>query len=430
MGVQLALPFVETIPLQGGERRKILVISSKFPNRIHFQQGLFVYQLVRELSRENEFMVVCPISKTPSISLLKRAFKRPSILRLYYRQMRQIPQSDNYHGLPVVYPRLWYLPKKIAHFSDGIFLLGRLLPVILKIRTTFKFEIIHAQFAFPEGFAATLLGKLFAVPSVIHCQGSDINVDLGRSFILTRFVTYTLNRARFIFAASREIQQKITDYARPVSSMKLVPNGVNLRLFFPCDKIKARSMLHVPLDQRIILYVGSLFWDKGVNYLIDAMEIIALKRQDVSLYILGDGDLGEALARKVMNLRLEKRVFFLGSKPQTKVPRWMNAADLVVLPSVSEGWPPVIAESLACGTPIVASRVGGIPEILDSPKIGLLFNPRDAVDLANNIVSGLQKTWKEQLLVNKAMQYSWRNIATEVNAVYLQLAKDGSRRTD
>jgi glycosyltransferase involved in cell wall biosynthesis len=419
----LDLPIVETNPRQGGERRKILVISSKFPNRIHFQQGLFVYQLVRELSRENEFMVVCPISKTPSISLLKRAFKRPSVLRQYYRQMQQIPQSDIYHGLPVVYPRLWYLPKKLAHFSDGIFLLARLLPVILKIRTKFRFDIIHAQFAFPEGFAATMLGKLFGAPSVIHCQGSDINVDLGKNFILTRFVTYTLNRARFIFAASREIQQKITSYARPEGSMKLVPNGVNLRLFFPCDKIKARAMLNLPLGKRLILYVGSLYWGKGVNYLIDAMEIIAMQHQDVSLYILGDGDLGEALARKVVNLKLEDRIFFLGNKPQTKVPRWMNAVDLLVLPSVSEGWPPVIAESLACGTPIVASRVGGIPEVLDSPQIGLLSNPRDAFDLANSIVQGLQKTWNEHLLVSKAMQYSWRNIATEVNAVYFLLAK-------
>ena len=407
---------------QDNKQHKILVISSKFPNKIQFQQGLFVYELVRELSKENQFVVICPISKTPSISLMKRAFKKPAVLRQHYQQIKKIPRIDNYHGISVYYPKLWYLPKKIAHFSDGILLFSRLMPSILRIRKTFKFEIIHAQFAFPEGFVATMLGKIFGVPSVVHCQGSDINADLGKNVVLTRFVTYTLNQAHYVFAASKEIQQKINSYTKLDGLLKLVPNGVNLRLFFPYDKIKARKILNLPLEKSIIFYVGGLYWSKGVNYLIDAMEVVAQQCPDVFLYILGEGDLNDALQRKVQKLDMEDRVIFLGNMPHTKVPRWMNAVDLLILPSVSEGWPPVIPESLACGTPVIASRVGGIPEIIDSSKIGLLSNPRDASDLAKNILFGLSKTWNESLLVNKAMQYSWRKIATEVNDVYFSLS--------
>lgn len=403
--------------------RKILVISSKFPNKIHFQQGLFVYELVKELSRENQFFVICPVPKTPSLALFKRAMKKPGLLTQYYRQLKKIPRIDNYHGVPVRYPRIWYLPKKIAHFSDGIFLLLRLLPVVAKLRRSFRFDIIHAQFAFPEGFVTTILGKVFGVPAVVHCQGGDINSDLGRNFVLTRFLTYTLNHANYVFAASREIREKINSYSNLNGLLKLIPNGVNLRLFFPYDKIKARKILNLPLEKNIILYVGSLYSGKGVNYLIDAMELLSLQCSDVLLYILGAGDLDNALQRKVRKLNLQEKVVFLGNKPQTKVPRWMNAVDLLILPSVSEGLPPVIPESLACGTPVVASRVGGIPEIIDSTKIGLLANPRDANDLAKNILAGLRKTWNESLLVNRAMEYSWRKIAAEVNDIYCTLAK-------
>lgn len=407
--------------MQDGQQRKILVISSKFPNKIHFQQGLFVYELVKELSKENQFVVICPISKTPSISLLSRALKNPRKLGEYYRQLRKIPQTDTYHGISVYYPRLWYLPQKFAHFSRGFFLFARVMPLILKIRKKFKFDIIHAQFALPEGFAATLMGKALGVPVVVHCQGSDINSDLGKNIILTNLVKYSLNHAQYVFAASKEIRQKIDHYTDLNGLLKLVPNGVNLRMFFPYDKIKARKNLNLPLDKNIILYVGSLYWGKGVNYLIDAMEDVARKCPDVLLFILGEGDLDDALKRKVRKLDLEHRIKFLGNKPQTKVPRWMNAVDLLILPSVSEGLPPVIPESLACGTPVVASRVGGVPEIIDSGKIGLLSNPRDAGDLAKNILLGLRKTWNESMLVNRAMQYSWRKIAAEVNDVYATL---------
>lgn len=399
----------------------LLVISSRFPNRIQKQFGIYVYELLKELSHYNNIQVLCPVSLTPPIDLLKETIQTPYSIINYYKTLNQIPKFDNYKGIPVRYIKHFYLPKKIAQFTEGFILYAKLLPIVYNMRSHFKFDIIHGHFAFPEGLAAYLLGKTFGVPSVIHCHGSEITTDLGKNYIQTKLTVYALTHADFKFAVSNDIRNKILEYTDLNGSLKVVTNGVNINKFYPKGKNSARKHLGLPLNQRIILFVGNLFNVKGVNYLIDAMEEIKLQEQEIRLYIIGDGILKEALIRKVRKLNLENIIFFSGSISHNKVPIWMSAADLFILPSLSEGWPSVLPESFACGTPVVASRIGGIPEMINSDNYGYLTNPRDSHDIAQKIIKALNKSWDRDALIQRAKECSWEKIAKNIQNVYENL---------
>lgn len=205
-----------------------------------------------------------------------------------------------------------------------------------------------------------------------------------------------------------------------VSSDKLhvIPNGYNERLFKPIPSDLIRKKLALPFNKRIILSVGNLVDIKGHTYLIDAMSIVLKKEADVILVILGSGPLMERLRKKVDKLGLNGRILLLGRRPHDEYPMWMNASDIFVLPSLGEGFPTVIPEALACGKPVIGTRVGGVPEALADPNVGILVDSRDSLALANAILTALKKKWQTEIIVNYAKRYSWGKIVEKILEIY------------
>lgn len=225
-----------------------------------------------------------------------------------------------------------------------------------------------------------------------------------------------------VFVPSEKAKKILVDeLGISASKVSVIYNGFDENLFKPIDKMVARQMLSLPQHKKILLNVAALVPVKGHKYLLKAMSIVSRARDDVVLVIIGDGALRKELERDVDALGLKDKVIIAGPKPHKEIPLWMNAADVFVLSSISEGNPTVMFEALSVGLPFVGTSVGGIPEIIKHGEYGLLAKPRDAEDLASKIIEALDTKWDRTKIIEYAKQFSWSNIARKVLNVYNNL---------
>jgi len=201
-----------------------------------------------------------------------------------------------------------------------------------------------------------------------------------------------------------------------------LPNGYSNSVFKPLNVYNCRVELGLPLDKKILLNIGNLEDYKGQIYLINAMEKILKKNDDILLYIIGRGSLRSKLESRIKALNLTENIFLVGSnKPMEEIPKWFNACDVFVLPSLSEGNPTVMFEALGCGKPFVGTDVGGIPEIIVNDNLGFLVKPRNANSLSKAIQKALEKTWDIEYILNYAKQFTWKAIVDQMIKIYKKL---------
>jgi len=282
-----------------------------------------------------------------------------------------------------------------------------------------KFDLIHAHFTYPQGYVGIKLGEEFDVPVVITAHGFDVYDLPFRDREWEKKIKWILNKTNHVITVSKS-NKKILVEKLGVSENKLsvIPNGFNSNLFYPMDNTEFKWKLNIPLDKKIILNVASLNQVKGQRYLIDAMKEIVKYRKDILCIIIGDGMLRKDLKSQVKKLGLKNYIKLTGSKPHDEIPLWMNAADLFVLPSLSEGNPTVMFEALGTGLPFIGTRVGGVPEIITSEDYGLLCECANSKDLADKILIGLDKEWDRENILEYAKQFTWENIAKEIIGIY------------
>ena len=178
----------------------------------------------------------------------------------------------------------------------------------------------------------------------------------------------------------------------------VIPNGVDLNKFRLMTRKEAKQQLGLDEDKRYLLYVGRLVAVKGLDLLLDAFAQLTQKWRDVELLLVGDGAERGALEHQATDLGIRDKVHFVGAQPHEQVVLWMNAGDVFCLPSHKEGLPTVLLEALACGIPIVATSVGGIPEIVDDRQVGRLVRSRDPREMAACIEEVLETCWDRQQL--------------------------------
>jgi glycosyltransferase involved in cell wall biosynthesis len=152
--------------------------------------------------------------------------------------------------------------------------------------------------------------------------------------------------------------------------------------------------------------------------LVESMKEVVSERNDVFCYIGGSGPLRRELEARVSELGLHKHVRILGFVPEDELVYWFNSADLFVLPSLSEGNPGVMFEALGCGTPVVATRIGGIPEVINSEEYGVLTDAGDSHKLAKTLLNALDKNWNHEKILSYASRFSWENNASAMKGVY------------
>ncbi len=381
---------------------RILVLVNDFPNENNSHiTNIFVKEQVRALAKfVDEINVVVPI---PIGIEIKRKIK--------YR---------NYDLLPNTH--IWFLryfnpmfPLSHLKFNKQRILFEyRALRKFIR-NNDLKFDLIHAHYTWPSGVVAVELKKKFKTPVVIteHTHISLYPRLLNRDPLIIN----TWKRADTIIRVNKK---DIPWFKKIVPSVKFVHilNGYNPDRIRIIPRSTSRKYLDLPINSKILFNLAGLFPYKGHKYLIDAMSLVIKEQDDVVCFIGGSGPLKRKLETQIKILKLENHVKLLGFVPDDEVAYWMNAADLFVLPSLSEGNPTVMFEALGVGLPFIGTAVGGIPEVITLEDYGFLCEPANPKELAEKILRALDKKWDREKIREYAKQFTWENITKKILKVY------------
>ena len=385
-------------------RLRILTFTALYPNKVNPLHAIFIHQRVKHLARRpgNSVEVIAPVPYSPSWLPVPR-----------WSQFSRIPHEEAIDGIRVHHPRYPFLPG-ISMPAHGMLMYLASLPVARRLHREKPFDCIDAHFVYPDGFAAVRLGKHLSLPVVVSARGTDINVY--SSFPLIRpMLRWTLVNAAGAIAVSADLKNKMIALGIPEAKIQVIANGVDTERFQPLDVKSARKQLGLPEEGPIAVSVGSLIESKGHHLLIASVAKLAAQFPKLRLYVIGEGVYRAKLEDLTRDKHLQERVFLPGNRPNEELPLWFGAADLSCLMSSREGWPNVVSEALACGTPVLATRIGGIPEIVTSPELGM-FVERDVDSIAAGLEQALTKSWNREEIARRSRSRSWDAVAAEVEA--------------
>jgi teichuronic acid biosynthesis glycosyltransferase TuaC len=328
-----------------------------------------------------------------------------------------------YDNVSVYYPRCFFIPRMVPGMGYK-----RKLDFDLRLHAIMKciqkheigFDLIHAHFTLPSAHCADMLKEKYHVPYVITANEDSgwlqEEIDLADPRIENAWV-----HADRIMTINRWDIPKLIQYnLRTIS----VPYGF-IQKYSPLDMHACRNVLNMPQDAKILFTFGILQKRKGLEYLIEAMEIIQRTRDDIQCYIGGKAEYERSyetsIRKRVTELNLEDRVHFLGFMHGPDIPTWINACDLFVLPSLEEGFGIAQIEALACGKPVIATKNSGSMDILTDPDVGILCERADSEDFARGILLGLTRSWDTEKIVQFSGKYRGDNVAQMILSVYREV---------
>ena len=384
---------------------RVLVITKIFPNAAEPTSAPFNRQQIVALSRICRVEVLATIPWYPGARLLAG---RSSAGRL-----TEVPDREVIEGIDVRHPRTLFVPR-IAHGLWAPMYIASIAPLALSYRG--KVDVVLGTWAYPDGVAAVALAGLIGVPAVVKLHGSDMNL-IAKLPGPRRLLRLALPRAARVVAVSRALAEEARALGVPADRVSIVMNGVDAELFRPRDRAAARRELGLPGDAsaRIIVYVGNLKETKGVLDLAAAFERIAETHPETHLAIVGGGDARPAL--EAVAKRWPGRITLAGARPLAEVPQWMAACDVLTLPSWAEGTPNVVLEALASGRRVVASSVGGIPDLITDAQLGELVPARDVAALASALGRAARADYDPAAVAIQAARGGWAESAARLAAV-------------
>lgn len=370
---------------------RVLTLSTLYPDRSRPGFGAFVERQTTRLAAHPGVEVkVAAAFAVPALGLGR--------FHPLYRDLLRLPRREQWNGLDVLrvpFPTLPKLGGRINPWS----LTNRLVPVLDRLRAEFPFDVIDAEFFYPDGPAAVALGRRYGVPVSIKARGSDIH--LWGSIPACRPKIVAAGRgAAGMLAVSAALRDDMIALGLPGEGIRVHHTGVDQAMFHPRDRTPAKAAFGV--DGPLVVSVGNLIPLKGHALLIEAMAALP----GVSLLIAGRGPEQPALAARIAAAGLADRVRLLGALPHDQLPGLFAAGDVMALPSSSEGLANVWVEALACGTPIVITDVGGARELVDRPAAGRLVE-RTPEGIAEAIRSVLADPKPQAEVAETAKRFTW-----------------------
>lgn len=385
---------------------RVLVFTTVFPNQARPLHGTFVLERIRHLTRLAEIHVVAPVPWH----------------HLFRRQTVNVEAAPSEPTLPltVSHPRFWYLPR-FASCLHGLFLFFSTVREIARIRAKFDFDLIDAHFAYPDGFAAVLLSRWFSRPVCITLRGTI--VQWSRRRIGRRLCDWTIRRAQRVIAVAQSLAERARQGGVPEDQIAVIANAVDSERFALMDRKTARWRLGLAEDGRLLVSVGHISPRKGFHRVIRSLPRLVEACPDARLAIVGgkgaELDNSAELNALVRDLGLTDRVLFVGAQVPDRVALWLGAADVFVLASDFEGCPNVVLEAMACGRPVVATKVGDVERMVPPFSGILLDDPDDTVKLADSLVAALARDWDACKIHDYASTQSWADVARQVAAQWL-----------
>jgi teichuronic acid biosynthesis glycosyltransferase TuaC len=369
---------------------RVLIVTSQFPIAGEPNRGRPILQTVRALSRLADVRVLSPVATYP----------RWATPRSYL--FRAGDPTHTVDGCDVRYLDYPALPAISRPFNG--WLCARTLHAPLR---EFAPDVVLSYWLYPDAFGAMRAARRAGLPLVVGARGSDLRVRDALSKRLTKPV---LHAAQRILVVSEDLGRvAVRDYGADAGKIRAIANGCDARIFHPQPQADARAALGIEPDAELVTYVGRLVPEKGLRELLDAALALAPQRPRLRFALVGEGPMRAELDARLAGSGLV--VHLPGAQGPAEVARWMAASDLVTLPSYSEGHPNVLVEALACGRPVVATPVGGIPEVVDA-CCGVLVPARDPQALAAGLVDVLDRDWDEAGLARRFSR-SWDQVATE-----------------
>ncbi len=396
---------------------RVLVFSSLFPNAVTPNAGVFIRERMYRVGERIPISVISPKPWFPGQELIRR-------FRPHFRP--PVPARELQDGKEVLFPRFFSIPG-ILKSLDGLFMALGSLPALLRLKKQTRFDVIDSHFAYPDGYAATLLGKWLDIPVTITLRGTE--VPQAAMWLHRRLLLKALQRADRVISVSDSLKRHVVSLGADVAKIQVVGNGVDTRKFSPIPKDEARRRLGLSETDKVLVSVGGLVERKGFHRVIELLPGLLERNPGLKYLVAGgpsaEGDWSGRLRRQVTNLKLEDVVRFLGPVPPAELKIPLSSADVFVLATSNEGWANVFLEAMACGLPVITTDVGGNREVVCREALGTVVPFYDAQRLEKALDDALSRTWDREEILAYAEENSWDTRVGVLERLFSELAGHG-----
>lgn len=393
----------------------IVVLSSLFPSRVQPGAGLFVRERMFRVGKYLPISVVAPTPWFPLQSLLRR-------IKPHFRP--GAPAYEMQSGVDVWYPRFFSIPSLLKKF-DGLTMALGALSLMRRLKHEGRLDIIDAHFAYPDGYAASLLSRWLKVPFTITLRGTEtrhIHDDrLGKKLL------QAIKQAAQVFSVSESLRRLVISHGAAAERIEVVGNGIDTVRFRALDRTACRRTMGLALNARVLVSVGGLVPRKGFHRVIEILPQLRQHFSDLVFLIVGggstEGNIRVELENQVKQLGLDDCVRFLGPIASDELPAVLSAADVFVLATSNEGWANVFLEAMACGLPVVTTNVGGNQEVVCEDSLGMVVPLGDKEALVRAIKDSFQRSWDAKHIRRYAEQNSWDERVQRLCGHFLRISQ-------
>lgn len=405
---------------------KVLVISDLYPDNVNPVKGVFVHNQLNQLADCGvNIIVISPVPWSPYIL---------SLVRKSWGKYSKVDKTSDMGRIQVEYPRylrppgLWFYP------YSGITCYLGIRKTIERIYQRFPFDVLYTNALIPSGYSGCLLARKLDVPSVCYVGESDLShSNLSKSFS-ERMGYVILNSTRLVSVSKCE-KDRIIEIANPKRPIEVIYRGTDIEVF-KCLNInfELKRRLSLPDDSLVITFVGWLIKRKGVSDLLKAFSTIASRFPEAYLMVVGEGPERSNLDALSKNIGVEKRVIFTGLVKNEDMKSYYSITDVMAFPSYAEGLPNAVVEAVACGKPVVATNVGGIPEVIIPGVNGFLTAVGDVEMLSSNIIriltdTTLRKRMGEESRRIAEVSFDAKKCATKLIDLFKQVIEEHKSST-
>lgn len=395
---------------------KVLIITNLFPLVSNPFSGIFIVKRLQYYSYYdvNFVSVSLDYKDTKFVSLLKKLMKRDSA--------KSLEEYDGIKFKPILMKRNLFriLLDKIFQSNNYLIISEKYCRMIEKIINVKEYDIIHAHGMYgdaPAGLIAKYLAEKYNKPFVVTLHGSDVNVLMPQRSLEYKRVLESSSANIFV---SKALLEKAKSYGYSGKNAVVIPNGYDPSIFYSVDKEGIRNELGIlKEDYKYVGFVGNLVYIKRADKLGEIFNNIARKYPKTYFIVVGDGPMKNIIKKETEGLD----IIFTGRIQQKEVAKWMNAMDVMVLPSRNEGWPCVVLEAQACGTCVIGSNNGGIPEAIGFPEYIVEEGENFEEKLVNKVIEVLENGCDKNKIICRTKEHSWKIIVKKEIDIYNKLIK-------
>jgi len=402
---------------------RILTISSLYPNNKDPKHGIFIETRLRNLVSDFPDIKPTVIAPVPWFPFSSAKFGE-------YAKYAGVVEQETRNGIEVHHPKYLVIPK-VGMYLTPLFMSWSISRTIKKLNSrhsssglgwnpqSIPFDLIDGHYFFPDGVAIAKVAQKFNIPFTCTARGTDINLVPQYPKALT-MIKKVFEKSAHMMTVCQALKDEMITLGANKEKVTTLRNGVDLNLFSLSTESQQQALkseLNISNENKLIMSVGWLIERKGHYLIIDAIKSI----NNVTLAIAGDGPDKKSLQEQVKLLGLENRVIFLGALPQPQLNKWFKAAHITVLASSREGWANVLLESMASGTPVVATKVWGTPEVVASPEAGILVE-RTAESIKEGINLLLQDLPSRHATRKYAEKFDWHSTSKGQYEIFKRIA--------